>query len=136
MGVGTPQHNLNDWLDLLTAFASDAKEELIKKRFKRFFNQFEIDSDEQSRTLADLANIPESWTLNLDQTHWSLGSAQFNILMLGVMHQRIAFPLIWKMLEKQDNSNSSERMDLFDRLDRLFGHVRLDCLTAQVPSST
>ena len=30
--------------------------------------------------------------------------------MLGVVHQGVAYPLLWEMLDKKGNSNSDERM--------------------------
>lgn len=101
-----------------------------RKRLKRFFSEFEFDEDEIARLVVGLARIPEPWTLSLDRTNWSFGSVHFNILVLGVVHEGIAFPLLWTMLDKRGNSNSSERMDLLDRFERLFGDVKVDCLTA------
>lgn len=116
--------------ELAGAFRSRAKVASNRKRLKRFFSEFEFDEDEIARLVVGLARIPEPWTLSLDRTNWSFGSVHFNILVLGVVHEGIAFPLLWTMLDKQGNSNSSERMDLLDRFERLFGHVRVDCLTA------
>jgi len=50
--------------------------------------------------------------------------------MLGVVHSRIAFPLLWTMGPKQGNSNSAERMDLLERFETLFPQVKVACLTA------
>lgn len=116
--------------ELAGAFRSRAKVASNEKRLKRFFSKFEVDEDEIARVVVGLARIPEPWILSLDRTNWSFGSVHFNILMLAVVHEGIAFPLIWTMLDKQGNSNSDERMNLFDRYERLFGHVKVDCLTA------
>ena len=116
--------------ELAGAFSSRARVESNRKRLKRFFSQFEFDEDEIARLVVGLARIPEPWTLSLDRTNWSFGSVDFNILMLGVVHEGIAFPLLWTMLDKRGNSNSDERMDLLDRFERVFGHVKVDCLTA------
>ena len=116
--------------ELAGAFRNRAKAESNSKRLKRFFSQFEVNEDEIARVVVALAGIPEPWTLSLDRTNWSFGTVHFNILMLGVVHEGIAFPLLWTMLDKQGNSNSSERMDLLDRFEKLFGHIKVDCLTA------
>ena len=116
--------------ELAGAFRSRAKTESNEKRLKRFFSRFEVNEDEIADVVAGLAGIPQPWTLSLERTNWSFGSVHFNILMLGVVHEGIAFPLLWTMLDKQGNSNSNERMDLLDRFERLFGHVQVDCLTA------
>jgi hypothetical protein len=70
-------------------------------------------------------NIPQPWILSTDRTEWSFGQTRFNILMLGVVHDGVAYPLIWKMLDKKGNSNSDERMDLLDRLEQIFPNVQI-----------
>ena len=35
--------------------------------------------------------------------------------MLGIVHEGVAFPLLWTMLDKRGNSNSDERIDLLER---------------------
>lgn len=77
-----------------------------------------------------MLDIPEPWTLSLDRTNWSLGKSKINILCLGVVHQGIAIPLIWTMLDKQGNSNTDERMDIIDRFEALFPAIRVKYLTA------
>jgi hypothetical protein len=64
--------------------------------------------------------IPQPWILSTDRTEWSFGQTRFNILMLGVVHEGVADPLLWEMLEKKGNSNSNERMDLLDRFREVF----------------
>ncbi len=50
--------------------------------------------------------------------------------MLGVVHQGIAFPLLWTLLDKRGNSNSDERMDLLERFETLFPVAEIAYLTA------
>ncbi|MEK9515527.1 IS4 family transposase, partial [Limnospira fusiformis PMC 851.14] len=95
-----------------------------------FFRQFKFDRAEIARFVVSLIDIPQPWTLSLDRTCWSFGQTHFNILMLAVVHEGIAFPLLWTMLDKKGNSNSGERMDLFDRFEALFPDVEVACLTA------
>jgi hypothetical protein len=39
--------------------------------------------------------------------------------MLGIVHEGVAFPVAWTLLNKRGNSNSHERMELFnDFLER------------------
>lgn len=64
--------------------------------------------------------IPQPWILSTDRTEWSFGQTRFNILMLGVVHEGVAYPLLWEMLEKKGNSNSNERMDLLERFREIF----------------
>ena len=74
-------------------------------------------------------DIPQPWVLSTDRTEWSFGKTRFNILMLGIVHNGVAYPLIWEMLDKKGNSNSSERMDLLDRFHDIFPDAEIAYLT-------
>jgi hypothetical protein len=50
--------------------------------------------------------ILQPWGLSIDMTDWSFGQIHFNIFMLGIIDEGIAFPIILTMLEKKGNSNS------------------------------
>lgn len=75
-------------------------------------------------------NIPEPWVLAADRTQWDVGNSPVNILTLGVVHEGIAFPLVWMMLDKKGNSNTQERIDLMERFYELFPHTQVRCLTS------
>ncbi len=50
--------------------------------------------------------------------------------MLGVVHEGVAFPLVWCVLDKRGSSNSDERMNLFNQFMEWFGARKIACLTA------
>jgi hypothetical protein len=79
--------------------------------------------------------IPQPWVLSTDRTEWSFGQTRFNILMLGVVHDGVAYPLVWKMLEKKGNSNSDERMDLLERFYNIFPDAQVAYLTGDKPTA-
>jgi hypothetical protein len=76
-------------------------------------------------------NIPQPWVLSIDRTEWSFGQTRFNIFMLKVVHQGVAYPLVWAMLEKKGNSNSGERMDLLEKFREIFPDARIAYLCAE-----
>ncbi|EDZ97188.1 transposase IS4 family protein [Limnospira maxima CS-328] len=117
-------------MEIATVFANPVQISSNYQRLQRFFRQFKFDRAEIARFVVSLIDIPQPWTLSLDRTCWSFGQTHFNILMLAVVHEGIAFPLLWTMLDKKGNSNSGERMDLFDRFEALFPDVEVACLTA------
>ena len=45
------------------------------------------------------------------------------------MHEGVAYPVVWEMLDKQGNSDSDERMDLLDRFYDLFPDAEIAYLT-------
>lgn len=97
---------------LATGFRSEAKTESSYKRLQRFFSKFDLDYASFAKVIVALMKIPQPWILSIDRTEWSFGKTRFNIFILGVVHQGIAYPLVWTMLPKKGNSNSNERMDL------------------------
>ena len=114
---------------LASVFANQSQSASNHKRLTRFFRGFAVDFDAIARAIVSWSQIPQPWTLSLDRTNWSLGSVHFNILMLGIVHEGVAFPLLWTMLDKRGNSNSDERMDLMERFERLFPTAQIRCLT-------
>ena len=69
-----------------------------------------MDETAIAKTIVSLLGIPQPWVLSIDRTEWQFGQTVFNILVLGVVHEGVAFPLVWTMLEKRGNSNTLERM--------------------------
>lgn len=119
-----------NFTELATAFSGKAQTDSHYKRLQRFFRHVEMDYGEIAQTVVSLMAIPEPWVLSIDRTEWKLGDCVFNVLMLGIVHEGIAFPVAWTLLNKRGYSNSHERMELFnDFLERFRGR-KLDCLTA------
>ena len=114
---------------LASVFANRAQSDSNHKRLTRFFRGFDIDFDEVAQAMANWSQVPQPWTLSLDRTNWSFGAIHFNILMLGIVHEGVAFPLMWTMLDQRGNSNSDERMDLIERFERVFPTAQIHCLT-------
>lgn len=115
---------------LASVFSNHAKSASNHKRLTRFFRQFPMDFDELAVAIVKWSQLPQPWTLSLDRTTWSFGRVNFNILMLGIVHEGVAFPLMWTLLDKRGNSNSDERMNLLERFERVFPQAKIRCLTA------
>ncbi|HEY9783525.1 MAG TPA: hypothetical protein V6D09_25735 [Leptolyngbyaceae cyanobacterium] len=83
-----------------------------------------------AKLVVGLMEIPQPWVLSIDRTTWEFGNCTINILMLGVVHNRVAFPLLWWMLDKRGNSNTGERIDLLEEFFELFPEVKVAYLSA------
>ena len=115
--------------ELATGFRSNAKTESNYKRLQRFFRNFDLDYTVIAKAVVTLMNIPQPWVLSTDRTEWSFGEKRFNVLLLGVVHNGVAYPLFWEMLEKKGNSNHDERVDLLERFYLTFPNVKVAYLT-------
>jgi hypothetical protein len=115
--------------ELAVGFIGEATTESHYKRLQRFFREFEVNYSEVAKTVVRLMQIPEPWILSCDRTEWQYGDTIFNILMLGIVHKGVAIPLVWTMLDKEGNSNTLERSELFNRFLALFGDRKIDFFT-------
>jgi len=62
----------------------------------------------------------ENLSLCIDRTNRKLGQADINILMLGITYQGVAFPLLFKMLNKRGNSNTCERVEIIEHFIQMW----------------
>jgi len=116
--------------ELATGFVGKAQTQSHLKRLQRFFSEFELDYPTLAKLVAALMDVPQPWTLSLDRTTWEFGGCCHNILMLGVVHKGVAFPLFWWMLDKKGNSNTTERIDLLGEFFLAFPQVEVEDLCA------
>lgn len=106
--------------DLCLGFEGTAKSQSSLKRLSRFFRQFEVKDEEIAQIVVNWMKIPQPWVLSLDRTTWKVGKTWHNMLVLGIVQEGMAYPILWEMLEKKGNSDQAERMDLLNRFTRLF----------------
>lgn len=79
-------------VELATGFRSSAKSESSYKRLQQFFHHFDVEQDAIAKITVSLMNIPQPWILSTDRTEWSFGTTYFNILMLAIVYDGVAFP--------------------------------------------
>ncbi|MEE1578089.1 MAG: IS4 family transposase [Deltaproteobacteria bacterium] len=118
-------------VEIATAFSGRAKKDSKYRRIKRFFQSFQVDAFTIACLISQLLPIREAtWVLAMDRTNWKLGKEAINVLMLGIAHQGIAFPILWMLLSKTGNSNTAERICLMDRFLSCFGVEKINFFTA------
>jgi hypothetical protein len=111
-------------------FAGGALKASHYKRIQRFLRHFELPYATVAAFVLRLLGVPSPWALTLDRTDWYLGQTPLNILVLGVVHQGTAFPLLWAVLPKKGCSSTAERIALMDEFGSLFGFSSLAYLCA------
>jgi len=115
---------------LASAFDSPASSDSSLRRIQRFMAAYVLDTDLIARLIFTLLPHKPPYRLALDRTHWKFAGLDINVLVLAVVYQGIAFPLLYSLLPKAGNSNTRERINLIDRFIDLFGSKSIDCLTA------
>lgn len=115
---------------LATAFDTQATKESSYRRIQRFMSEFDLPMKIISVLIYNLLPQKTNLTLVLDRTNWKFGTKNINILMLGVSYKNVAFPLMFKILDKRGNSHTTERKDLIKQYFEWFGKETIDCLLA------
>jgi len=115
---------------LANAFDSEAMATSSLRRIQRFIAHYDLSSDLIAKLIFGLLPDKENLKLSIDRTNWKFGQTNINIFMLGITYKGVAFPLLFKMLDKRGNSNCQERIDLVNRFIQLFGTNCIDCLMA------
>ena len=115
---------------LASAFESEADKNSSFRRIQRFMASFDFQMELVSKLIFKLLPGAAERILVLDRTNWKFGNSNINILMLGVSYKNVAFPLMFKMLDKRGNSHTDERIDLLNTYISWFGLDSIDCLLA------
>lgn len=117
-------------VELACAFAGRAQQDSQYKKLQRFFRFFALPYADVARFVVQLLGVPGPWTLTLDRTNWKFGQAELNLLVLGIVHQGIAYPVVWWSLDKAGNSSTEERITVLEIFLDLFGQAQIACLLA------
>lgn len=101
----------------------------VHRRFERFFQHIFLDGRDIASLLVEMMGLSaKPWTLALDRTNWKFGKVHINILVLGVIHEKLCIPLFWVPLAKAGNSNADERINLLKILLSIFPGQRIGCI--------
>ena len=117
---------------LAAAFDSNAASGSSLRRIQRLIAQCEISTDFIAKLILKLIPVAGPYNLTMDRTNWKFSDTNINILTFGIIYDGMAFPIVFKMMDKRGNSNTRERMELVNRFIRLAGensinHLMADC---------
>lgn len=113
---------------LASGFDTKADKNSSYRRIQRFMKELDFPMKIVSFLIFNILPFKDDLILALDRTNWKFGS--INIVMLGISYKNVAFPLMFKMLDKQGNSDMEERIDLIKLYIKWFEKNSIDCLLA------
>ncbi|MBK1835709.1 IS4 family transposase [Roseibacillus ishigakijimensis] len=105
---------------LATENLTGATNESCYRRFQRFFRDCSLSPDIIGRLV--LAKVPRpegGWVLSMDRTNWKYGQRHINILTIGIVVNKVAIPIAWKVLPqstKRGNSSTRHRIALCQKV--------------------
>jgi len=115
---------------LAASFDHDVKVDSSLRRIQRFMSEYLLDTDFIARLVFALLPHKPPYRLAMDRTNWKFGLANINVLVVAIVYQGVAFPILFTMMPKFGNSSTNERIELMNRYIGLFGSMSIDCLLA------
>jgi hypothetical protein len=91
---------------------------------------YALDHNLVARFIFALLPHDPPYHLAMDRTNWKFGETNINALVLTITYQGVAFPILFKLLPKRGNSNTTERIRMMNLYIELFGKDTIGCLTA------
>lgn len=107
----------------------DQDAEANRQQLRRCLDHETLVPDAWATAISDLLPLGK-WILALDRTEWKRGDTTINLLVLAVVVNGCAVPLLWTVMPSCGSSDTEERIDLLRRFDTLYGPKRLRFLTA------
>lgn len=102
----------NLW-EIAVALKAGVKEESNYRRIRRFLSNYEVDFTMLGRLLVRLLPQRPPYRVAIDRTEWHFGQTPVNVLMVGIAHKGVAFPISWTVLP---GGGSSSRVEEVPRL--------------------
>jgi hypothetical protein len=102
------------------AFEANATTDSVYRNIQRFFFNFSFTQVFASKAILSFLPKKRKYFLSIDRTNWKFGKSNINILTVGIVYKKVAFPIAWKFLDKRGNSNWEERIEVVsDAIKRL-----------------
>lgn len=96
---------------------------------ERFFNEYKLDYIQLAVLL--LCFLPPGRIhIAIDRTNWKFGAQNINFLTITALRRGVGIPLLFELLDKKGNSNTSERKLLFKKLLRILPAKQIAGFTA------
>ena len=104
----------NLW-EIAVVLKAGVKEESNYRRIRRFLSGYDADFAVLGRFLTKLLPQSPPYTVVLDRTEWHFGETPVNVLMVGVAHKGIAFPISWTVLPEEGSSSAEAQQEALRR---------------------
>src|SRR3954465_4976265 len=101
------------------------------RRLQRFFAQVILDGSQLARVIVKIAGLGSGpWRLALDRTCWKFGRYDIKVLILAIIRNGIAIPVMWDGLGRAGTSTTAHRSALLSRSCAVFGETAIAGLIA------
>ncbi|WP_257282234.1 IS4 family transposase [Endozoicomonas sp. ISHI1] len=118
--LGLLEKQTVNFTHLATTFPGNSQTASCYRLIQGFFLEVVFEESITARMIASLFAPEGKWQLSMDRTNWLFGMFKINILFLAINYKGMAIPILWTLLSKKGCSNTTERIELLQRFQKIF----------------
>ena len=112
------------------ALKADVEQDSSYRRIQRFLSGYEVDFAMLGSLLLHLLPQTPPYEVVIDRTEWYFGETAVNILMVGIAHEGMAFPVAWTALSSGGSSDPEAQTEVLERFLRIVDPDSIKVVTA------
>jgi hypothetical protein len=112
------------------ALKATPKQESDYRRIQRFLSEYAVDFTALGGLLLHLLPQSPPYEVVIDRTEWYFGETAVNILMVGIAHVGMAFPIAWSALENGGSSALKAQTEVLERFLKVVDPDSIEVVTA------
>lgn len=115
---------------IAVSLKAGVQDESNHRRIQRFLSDYDLDFTALGSLLVKLLPQAPPYVAVVDRTEWHFGETPVNILMVGIAHRGIAFPVAWTVLPKGGSSRASDQIEVLERFLAVVDASSIEALVA------
>jgi hypothetical protein len=120
----------SDLWKIAGALKAAPKRESNYRRIQRFLSDYDVDFTMLGGLLLHLLPQSPPYEIVVDRTEWYFGETPVNILVVGIVHEGMAFPIAWRALPSEGGSSAEAQTKVLERFLEVVEPESIKVITA------
>jgi hypothetical protein len=105
-----------DLWKIALALKAGVRQKSNYRRIQRFLAEYGVDFTALGRLLVHLLPQSPPYVVVIDRTEWHFGQTPVNVLAVGIGHDGMTIPVVWRVLPSGGGSGKADHTDLLQQL--------------------
>jgi hypothetical protein len=105
-----------DLWKIALALKAGVRQKSNYRRIQRFLAEYDVDFTALGRLLVHLLPQSPPYVVVIDRTEWHFGQTPVNVLAVGIGHDGMTIPVVWRALPGGGGSGKADHTDLLEQL--------------------
>ena len=119
-----------DLWKIALALKAGVEPESNHRRIQRFLSEYDVDFTMLGRLLVHLLPQDPPFEVVVDRTEWEFGETPVNVLVMGIVHEQMAFPVAWTALPSGGGSGTDDHICVLERFLQVVDPSVIEVVTA------